>query len=143
MTGSSAESPPAFDVDRRVGGTHLEPLQIGGVADRPGGTTDLAESILEATLRNGVDSFRAHLLSQVVAQIAVECAIHLRLRAKDKGIPCTFTPDNRADQSAIQVEKFESTVHEHLEDRRIAAGSLIVIGERLYMDAPVRFRCDR
>src|SRR3990172_10873631 len=107
-------------------------MQVGGGADGPGGATDLAETVLEAALGHGIYALGAHFVVQVIAEIAIQRAIDLRLPGEGKRQALNVhRGDQIANNSAIQVEEVEFAVHQHLEDDRVAAGGPIIVGEDL------------
>ena len=76
---------PALDIDRGVGGAHLDAVKVLGSLDRPNRAGDLPEPIFEAGARHGINALRGHFLSQVRAEIAIYCVIDLSLIAKREG----------------------------------------------------------
>src|SRR5712692_2429006 len=102
------------------------------------------ESVVETAARDGVDALRARLLAQVIAQVAVQSLIDLRLRAKCKRYGLDVHGGHHGpDQAAIQREKVELTADHHLERRGVAAGQLIVLRKSLDLNASTRFGLDR
>src|ERR1700758_4152453 len=99
---------PTLDIDRSVGGAHLDAVKVLGGLDRPNRAGYLPEPIFEARVRYGINALRGHFLSQVGAEIAIYCVIDLSLIAKREGNSLhVYGRNHGANQPSVQSEEIQ------------------------------------
>ena len=100
----------------------------------------MLKTVIETSFRQRINALRAHFFAQVVAQVAIHRRENLlQIFESERNSLDVHRRHHRADQPAIQRKEVELAVNQHGQHRGIAARSVIVFRECLYIDASVCF----